>query len=367
MKTSIDAVYIHIPFCNNICNYCDFSKLYYNSTYATKYLNALSKEVDRYYKGEVINTIYIGGGTPSALSTLELNLLFKIINKFNLSKDYEYTFECNLEDLTYEKLKLLYDNKINRISIGIQSLNKNILNKLGRSINTKKDIKEKIKLIKAIGINNINIDLMFGIDNNNNILKDIKFLNKLDISHISTYSLIIEPHTVFYNANVTSIDSDIESNLYYKIIKLMKKYKYTHYEISNFCKDGFECKHNLKYWNNDRYYGFGLSSHGFINNYRYENIKSINNYINGKYRLSKNVLSKTLDMENYIMLNLRKTEGINILLFNKIYNIDIEKVYNISELLINNYLIKENNYIRINSKYLYISNTIISKILFANN
>lgn len=367
MKTNIDAVYIHIPFCNKICNYCDFSKLYYNSIYVNKYLNSLSKEIDKYYNKEKIDTLYIGGGTPSCLSCNELEILFKLIKKLNISNKCEFTFECNIEDITYEKTKLLYDNRVNRISIGIQSLNKKIINKLGRNINIKKDIIKKIKLIRKIGINNINIDLMFGINESNSILKDISFFSKLNINHISTYSLIIEPHTIFYNLNIKSIDAEKENKLYYKIIDLMHKNNYVHYEISNFCKNGYECKHNLKYWNNSKYYGFGLSSHGYISNYRYENTKSITNYIKGKYRLSKTVLSKKIDMENYIMLNLRKISGIDLKLFNKIYNIKFENKYNIQNLLDNNYLIKENNYIKINPKYLYVSNTIISKILFANN
>ena len=367
MKTNVDAVYIHIPFCNKICNYCDFSKIFYNNDYVNKYLEALSKEIDKYYKGEKINTLYIGGGTPSSLSTDELNLLFKIIKKINITKDCEITFECNPEDLVKDKIILLKKNKVNRISIGVQSLNKKILSKLGRSIFTKKDIKLKINLIKSIGIKSISIDLMFGIDGSNNILNDIKFFNKLSINHISTYSLIIEPHTIFYNNNIKQMNTDYESNLYYKIVRLLDKNKYNQYEISNFCKKGYECKHNLKYWSNSNYYGFGLSSHGFINNYRYENNKSITSYIKGNYRLSKSILSKKLDMENYIMLNLRKIEGVDLILFNKIYSVNFENKYYIKELLKNNYLIKENNYIKINPKYLYISNTIISQIIFANN
>ncbi|HOZ53952.1 MAG TPA: radical SAM family heme chaperone HemW [Bacilli bacterium] len=364
MKTNIDAVYIHIPFCNKICNYCDFSKLYYNSTYVNKYLIALSKEIDKYYKYEKINTIYIGGGTPSCLSIIELKKLFKIVNKIHLYKDYEYTFECNLEDITEDKLKLLYKNKVNRLSIGVQSLNKNILKKLGRSLYSKRYLKQKIKLAKSIGFKNINIDLMFGINNCNSILKDIKYITKLNINHISVYSLIIEPHTKFYNNNESNIDQDIESKLYAKIVELLNNNNYIQYEISNFCKKGYECKHNIKYWNNDKYYGFGLSSHGYIYNYRYENTKSITSYIDGKYRLSKTIINKKIDIENYIMLNLRKIEGININEFNKKYNIDFEKKYNIEYLLKNKYLIKEKDNVKINKKYLYISNKILADILY---
>lgn len=367
MKTNIDSVYIHIPFCNSICNYCDFCKYFYNEKYLNKYIISLSNEISKEYKNELIDTLYIGGGTPSCLSINELELLFsKVIKKIKLNNNYEFTFECNIEDLTQEKLKYLYKNKVNRLSIGIQSFDNKVLNILGRKKIKVKDVKSKIILANKIGFNNISIDLMYGIPNTKkaDIFKSIKILKKLDIKHISAYSLIVEKNTIFCNKKIKNINSDKESNIYYKIINTLRKNGYYQYEISNFSKKGYECKHNIKYWNNDRYYGFGVSAHGYIDNYRYENVKGINSYIKGVYKLNINKLMKKEDRENEIMLNLRKTEGININKYKIKYNINLEKNKSVKELIKQGYLIKNNEYIKINCDYLYVSNSIISKIIF---
>ena len=185
------SVYIHIPFCMSICSYCDFCKLLYNKKLVISYLRQLEKEIDSKYKGEKINTIYIGGGTPSSLDLDELNYLFKIISKFSLDNNYEETIECNFDSINSDKLKLFKKYGVNRLSFGMESTNKNILNILDRE-ESKEEIENKIRLCKRIGFNNINVDLMYAINGEDlNMLKnDLDFLIDLDINHISTYSLI---------------------------------------------------------------------------------------------------------------------------------------------------------------------------------
>ena len=348
------SVYIHIPFCNNICSYCDFPKIYYHKKWINDYLESLSKEIDLRYKGELIDTIYIGGGTPSSLELDELEKLFEIIKKIN-STYLEFTIECNLDSLTKEKIDLFKKNNINRISIGIESFNESNLEFLNRKLINL----ELIEYIKKIGINNINVDLIYALPNESKetLIKDIDLILELDIPHISTYSLIIEPNTVLYNNNTKNIDDNLDLEMYNIICSKLNNYN--HYEISNFAKEGYESKHNLTYWNNENYYGFGMGASGYINDIRYTNTKSINKYIENNYTYEEEKLNLKETMENEMILGLRKLEGVSISKFREKYNKNIEEVFNIEKLLKEGKLIIENDYIKIPNKYLYVSNEIL--------
>lgn len=350
------SVYIHIPFCNNICNYCDFCKFYYNKEWVNKYLDALEKEILSTYKKEDIYTIYIGGGTPSILSPIELNKLFKIIKNFNTKKLEEFTIECNLEDITEEKLDIFKKNSVNRISIGVQSFNKKILFELGR--NNKVNIKEKINLVKKY-FDNISIDLIYAYFNETkeNLKKDLKEFINLDIKHISCYSLMIEENTKFYNKKPISEDLDYEM---YKIVnKTLKDSGFSQYEISNYSKKNYESKHNLVYWNNLEYYGFGLNSSSYLNKERVTNTRNFFSYINGINKKKIEKLRKKDIIKYELILGFRKIKGINKKDFYNKYNIDIKKVFNIKDLLKKCYLKENKNYVFIPQKYLYISNEIL--------
>lgn len=353
------SIYIHIPFCSNICSYCDFSKMYYNEDYVDKYLLALEKEIKERYKNELVKTLYIGGGTPSSLNCNQLKKLFKILNIFNLTKDYEFTFEANIENLTEEKIKLLKENKVNRVSLGVQTFDKDNLLYLNRS-HAKEDVFNIVKLLKENDITNINIDLIYAVDNiTEKVKKDIDYFLELDIPHISCYSLIIEDNTLLKNKNTNYIDEDIEYEMYKYIEKKLEENNYIHYEISNYAKPGYESLHNKVYWNNEYYYGFGLSSVSFIDNYRITNTKNLTKYLNNNYIKDKEYENIDLQIENEIMLGLRKLKGINLNNFKTKYNKEIEKIYNINKLLKEGYLIKENNYLKINKEYIYLSNSIL--------
>lgn len=352
----IKSIYIHIPFCKRICNYCDFCKMYYNKDIVDKYLNELEKEINKNYKNEQIETLYIGGGTPSSLNIKQLNKLFHIINRINLKKDYEFTFECNIEDINKNILELLKDNKVNRISIGIESFNKKILQTLGRNYNI--DIKEKIELAKNY-FSNINIDLIFGIKGQSikDLKQDLKKFIELDINHISIYSLILENNTILKINNYEEISDDISREMYDYICTYLKENGYNHYEISNFEKNNTPSKHNLTYWDNKEYYGFGLGASGYVKKIRYTNTRSITKYLKGNYIQDEHKLSKKEDMENFMILGLRKLNGVSNKEFNKRYNKDIKDVFNIKNLTKKNdsYYIKESN--------LYISNYILQDFI----
>lgn len=356
------SVYIHIPFCDNICSYCDFSKVYYNDNYVNRYLISLEKEIKLRYNNEVVKTLYIGGGTPSCLSVLELSRLFNIIKVFKLSKDVEFTIEANPDSLTLDKIKLMRDNKVNRISLGVQSFDKDNLLYLNRK-HTKDDVYDCVNLLKRNNITNINIDLMYGINKNiNKVKEDIDYFLKLDIPHISTYGLIIENNTILGNKKVQYIDQDLEYEMYKYIENTLEKNNYIHYEISNYAKEGYYSKHNLVYWNNLDYYGFGLSSVSYIDNYRVTNTRNLGKYLNDDYVFLREYEDKETRMYNEIMLNLRTNKGIDLDLFRKKYNVCLVENTSVNDLIENNYLIKENNFLRINKEYLYISNEIILKI-----
>ncbi|MBR2832956.1 MAG: radical SAM family heme chaperone HemW [Bacilli bacterium] len=350
------AVYIHIPFCSSICTYCDFAKVYKNDNWIDKYLIELKKEIQESYKGEKIKTLYFGGGTPSVLSIKQLNYLFDIISILNIEKNAEITFECNPEDLTVEKLEFLKD-KINRLSIGIESFNPKILKLLGRK---KPDINNIILAKKYF--HNINIDLMYGFNEItiDDFKDDIKKLLNLNVSHISAYNLIVEKNTKLYIDGYkikddTRFDKVLEDTL--------KKNGYEHYEISNYAKKGYESKHNLTYWNNEHYYGFGLGASGYIDNIRYDNTKNLNKYLSGNYRYQENIIDKNEKMQNEFILGLRKLKGISKKDFFKKYKMNIKNINIVQELLGKNFLLENDKYIYINPKYIYLSNEILVKFL----
>ena len=360
----IESVYIHIPFCHKICSYCDFAKLYYKKEWVDNYLDALEKEINQKYKNEKIKTIYIGGGTPSSLNLDQLKKLFNIINKFNLDQNLEFTFECNIENINEKKLIFLKKNKVNRLSIGIESFNNKILKILNRKNIDFENTKKLIDQAKKIGFENINIDLIYAAYDNVDILKnDLECFLELGISHISTYSLMIEDNTILKINGMKNISEDIDYDMYKYIEDALEKNNYIHYEISNYAKNGYQSKHNLVYWNNEEYYGFGLSSTSYINNYRMNNVKNLSKYLDGIYLKDKDYEEEDIRIENEIMLGLRKIEGINLKIFREKYNKDLEDIYNIDYLLGDSYLIKKNNYLSINKKYMYISNEIIVRII----
>lgn len=358
------SVYIHIPFCRHICGYCDFCKVLLNNELVTKYLISLAKEIDDYYNSEEINTIFIGGGTPSALTITDLKKLFSIIKVFKKTSNCEITFECNLSDINEQLISLLKREGVNRLSIGIESFNKTKLNLMERDA-TFKDALSKIKLVKKLGINNINVDLMYGIGNETmkDLKKDLKYFLKLPVTHISTYSLIIEEHTKFKINDIHNVCEDLEAKMYYYIIKKLKHHGFKQYELSNFCKKNYQSIHNMTYWLNNPYYGFGLKASGYIDDVRYENTVDLPKYLNGIYHVENNILSKKEIMDYHIMLGLRLIKGINIETFNKLYNCNIFECYPIKPLLKNKDLILKKGNISVNKDKLYIMNEILLKLL----
>ena len=342
-------VYIHIPFCISKCIYCDF----YSETDLSlkkKYLNALKKEIDLRYKKEKVSSIYFGGGTPSILSANELKML---ISKFNLSKSCEITIECNPEDLSEEKVKDYTKCGINRFSLGVQSLNNFELNLLKRRHNSEKAI-EAIKILKE-NVKNFSCDLIVGIKGQlkETLKESMDKIFSFETPHISLYALELKKYKHL------SKNKDRTAELLYFAWEILKKNGYIHYEISNFAKDGFICKHNMGYWQRKNYFGFGPSAHSFINDKRYSNYKSIEKYIS---KIEKGHLPmKSIERFSYntalfekIILNLRTIEGTQKKYFKK----EI-----ISSLKKDGFLTEDRGKIYLTEKAMLVQNSVLLKLL----
>jgi len=356
------GVYIHIPFCKNICNYCDFCKVYYKTGYVSKYLDSLELEIKNRYKNEFVDSIYIGGGTPSCLSLDELKRLFDIIKVFKLKDKYEFTVECNIELIDEDKLRLFKEYGVNRLSFGVESFDKDILRILGRH-HDEEIIFDNIKLSKKY-FNNINIDLIYGVNNDiDKVKEDIDKFLKLDVSHLSAYSLILEENTKLYIDKHKYIDEEVERIMFDYINDTMINNGYKHYEISNYSKDGYESAHNKNYWLNGNYYGFGLSAVSYIDNYRISNTKNMNKYLDNDYVMNSEYEDERVRKENELMLGLRLVDGIDIELFNKKYNSDLLNKDIIIELLNDKLLEVDNGCLRCKYEYIYLLNDILIKLI----
>lgn len=318
------SMYIHIPFCKNICTYCDFTKVFYSIAYEEKYLESLFNEIKESNPNKC-KTIYIGGGTPSVLTCDGLEKLLCFLNNY-LEDDYqEFSIEINPETVNEEKVSLLKKYNINRVSIGIQSFNKTILSILGRQ-HTIEDIGNCVKLLTKYGIDNYSFDLMYGISGMNarDVKRDLKQAFKFEPKHISYYSLILEDNTCLKAKKYQELDEIKVIKQHKCLQKILKRKGYIQYEVSNYCKQGYESKHNLIYWENKEYYGFGLGASGYVDGVRYINTKNLTKYLKGLLeRQSEQINIEDLKLE-YIMLGLRLKKGISLSKYNEKFNIDLK-------------------------------------------
>ena len=323
----IKHLYIHVPFCNSICFYCDFAHQVYESKLVDKWLDRLEREVQDNCNNQY-ETIYIGGGTPSCLSYAQLDKLLSLIRPFS-EEVIEYTIEVNPESLDDKKIQLLRKYNINRVSIGVQSSDDDMLKSLNRK-HTFGDVIKCVKNLKENNINNISVDLIYSLPGQSiEMLKQsIDDILLLEIPHISIYSLTIEENSVFGKRKVESLDSDIEADMYELIEKELTSNGYIHYEVSNYCKEGYESKHNMGYWVYDDYLGLSLGASGKIGNNRYTNTRSFDKYLNSVNIKDEDLeLSKKDMMFENIMMSLRTIYGLDIEEFNKKYNVDLLNMY----------------------------------------
>ncbi len=362
------GLYIHIPFCKSICSYCDFTKRVSNEDNYKKYIDRLIDELDSYKKNLFnIDTVYIGGGTPNVLP---LELLEKLFIKIKpiLDNSVENSIELNPELISDDLCKLLYKYNFNRVSLGVQTLDDISIKLLNRH-HTKEDVINSFNHLRNNKIDNINVDLMFGIPytSMDSVKNDLDFILNLNPAHISYYSLIIEEKTVInfkiQNKNIIPLDDDLIADMYDYIKSRLSSNGYKHYEISNFAKPGFESKHNRIYWNLDEYIGIGLGSSGYLNGIRYDNNHDFKAYFNDFIEYSEN-LSIEEKKNEFMMLGLRLIDGISISRYKELFNSNIFDDFKNIEGLINRGLLEvSNDNIRIPYDKILLANQVWSEFV----
>lgn len=321
------GIYVHIPFCKRKCAYCDFISFSNKQNLIDEYIEALVKEINKCEINKekyLVDTIYFGGGTPSYIdSKYILEILETIRNRFRISKETEITIEVNPGTVTEEKLTDYYKSGINRLSIGLQAVDDKLLKTIGR-IHSFSDFLKTYSLAEKVGFKNINVDLMIGLPTQN--LRDVKTAIEKTVelypNHISVYSLIVEEGTPIeekINKKELFLPSEtLERKMYWTVKEELEEKGYVHYEISNFAKPGYESKHNVSCWNQEEYIGFGLAAHSYIDDKRYSNTEDIEEYIENircdkeEYKIIHEVQSKEDKMKEYMLLGLRKIDGVKI-------------------------------------------------------
>lgn len=362
------SLYVHIPFCEHICAYCDFPKLIKNSYFIEPYFKALLFEIDDKSINQV-DTIYIGGGTPTSLDDDKFEILLKSLSKY-LSNDYEFSVESNVESLSDTKIELFKKYGVNRISLGIQSFDNNVLKYLDRK-HTKEECINLIKKLKSNGFSNINCDLIYGgkFTTLESLKNDLDILLSLDIDHISCYSLIIEENTKLYIDGDKELDDEILRNQYDFILSYLRKNNFKRYEVSNFAKPNKECKHNLTYWKNKHYHAVGLGAAGYIGSIRYKNTRNLNKYIAHEYVEEKEIVDTNDHKKYFLMTNLRLEDGFLLEDYKQIYNSDFLLEYSkeLKELVNSGLLIVDKTHVKPTDNGIMLLDIILRKLYLAIN
>ncbi|RLK63407.1 oxygen-independent coproporphyrinogen III oxidase [Atopobacter sp. AH10] len=375
----LPAAYIHIPFCEHICYYCDFNKVFLEGQPVDDYVDALVKEMRLYQEnGQKISvsSLYIGGGTPSVLSLQQFERLMEGIRDiFSLKDNGEFTVEMNPNNVTDDLLSLLMDAGVNRFSLGVQSFDDQLLKRIGRA-HTSQEAIRAVKLLQKKGAENISIDLMFALPQQDlrQVKDSVQIGLDLDIPHFSAYSLILEKKTVFYNlqrlGKLPLPSEDLEVEMFSYIMEEMEKAGRHHYEISNYSRPGFESQHNLSYWDRRDYYGFGAGAHGLLNHHRYHNHGPIQHYLaplkeNKKPVIHEKALTIEEEMEEYFFLGLRRMSGVSLTDFQQQFGYAVEEIYPgvVKKLVDSGLLAVEGERIFLSQEGIFLGNNVFAQFL----
>jgi len=369
------GIYVHIPFCKSKCLYCDFTSYTNKNTEIRRYVDCLKREINYRSKDEyLVKTIFFGGGTPSIIDGKYIvEILSEINNAYIVDKNAEITIEINPGTIDKHKLEKYKEAGINRISIGLQSSKKELLKEIGR-IHTYEDFENTVELAKEVGFTNINVDIMIGIPNQTiyDVEDTLDKVLALDLTHISVYSLIYEDGTLMTKmvdeGKLLEVDEEIERYMYWYAKRRLEDNGFIHYEISNFSKPSYRCKHNLDCWNQKEYLGFGVAAASYIDNFRIKNTDSLEKYISyinsDKYYKNLTIEEKQdIDeqMKEFVILRLRMTEGFKASDFTAKFNKDVYKVFEsqMDKLLSDGLIIAEEfGYLKLTKKGLDLANIV---------
>ena len=374
MQKKPTSAYVHIPFCTQICYYCDFSKVFIKNQPVDSYLEHLLEEF-RSYDIQKLRTLYIGGGTPTALSAPQLEVLLDGLTKnLDLSLLEELTIEANPGDLDADKIAVLKNSTVNRVSLGVQTFDDKMLKKIGRS-HLEKDIYENIDRLKLAGFDNISIDLIYALPGQtmDRVKENVAKAIGLDIPHMSLYSLILENHTIFMNrmrrGKLPLPKEELEAEMFEYIIAELERAGFEHYEISNFSKPRFESRHNLMYWDNAEYYGIGAGASGYVDGVRYKNHGPIRHYLSaveaGDARITEEHLSQKEQMEEEMFLGLRKKSGVSIARFEEKFGRSFEGIYGeiVKDLTQQGLMQIDGDRVRMTKRGLFLGDTVAERFI----
>ena len=374
MLTDRLGLYVHIPYCVKKCNYCDFCSLPQGGAgVPDEYVEALCTEILSYEKNDKIclNTVYFGGGTPSLLSSSQMKMIVSTILKaFDISANAEITVEANPGTLTDEKVSVYKELGFSRASLGLQSIHEKELKILGR-IHTFDDFLLSYELVKKHGIDNVNVDLMYALPGQrvSDFTKSLERVIELSPTHISAYSLILEEGTRLYDVKdtLTFPTEDEECDIYNSTIEIMRRAGYLHYEISNYAKAGFECRHNLKYWQDEEYIGLGLAAHSYYGKKRYSNPTCFSEYFSREEKgyIQTDIISPSDNAYEYAMMHLRLARGFSLSDYKARFSEDFlsGRESFISEIIAAGYMKIDNDRIFLTESGFYVSNEILSRLL----
>ncbi|MDT2805209.1 radical SAM family heme chaperone HemW [Vagococcus lutrae] len=375
----IKSAYLHIPFCEHICYYCDFNKVFIEGQPVDEYIDMLIREMS-FLKEEVsahpLSTMYIGGGTPTSLSAKQLEkLMIGIHEQLPLASGVEFTVEANPGDLTADKISVLKNYGVNRLSMGVQSFDDRLLKKIGRK-HTASDVFDTMRLLEKSGLNNVSIDLIYALPGQSleSFQDSLDKALSLDLPHYSLYSLILENQTVFYNlarqGRLHLPDEDEEGDMFDLAASFMEAHGRKQYEVSNFAIPGKESQHNLVYWNNEEYYGLGAGASGYLDGVRYRNFGPIQQYMQPLKEQKRpirdeEILTEQARMEEELFLGLRKREGVSYALFFEKFNQSLDEVFGnvIEELVAEKLLVKDTQHIALTRRGLALGNNVFQRFL----
>ncbi|MFD2306118.1 radical SAM family heme chaperone HemW [Enterococcus termitis] len=378
-STNKISAYIHIPFCEHICYYCDFNKVFLEGQPVDEYIQALLKEMQltkERFPSKEMETIYIGGGTPTSLSADQLAVLLEGVRKIlPFDPKNEFTVEANPGDLTQEKLHVMKEYGVNRLSMGVQTFDDQLLKKIGRK-HTAEDVYQTMKFLEKENFSNVSIDLIYALPGQTleGFRDTLARAIELDLPHYSLYSLILENKTMFMNwvrqGRLQLPDQEVEAQMFEETITAMEKGGRHQYEVSNFALKGQESQHNLVYWNNEHYYGFGAGASGYLGHTRYRNHGPIQHYLkplrNGELpTVETEILTMNNQMEEQLFLGLRKKDGVSKQQFKEKFGVAIEQVYEqvIPQLIERGLLLDNGHYLQLTEQGLFVGNDVFEAFL----